>query len=69
MMEMLKSIFRMDEDQCARRVALKYFEVVDPGYYEFESKHVPVLPMKTWKWNYIVLVMLFFHVCSSSYIF
>lgn len=38
MMEMLKSIFRMDEDQCARRVALKYFEVVDPGYYEFESK-------------------------------
>ena len=38
MMEMLKSIFRMDEDQCARRVALKYFEVVDPGYYEFESE-------------------------------
>ncbi|CAG7817051.1 unnamed protein product [Allacma fusca] len=37
MMEMLKSIFRMDEDQCARRVALKYFEVVDPGYYEFET--------------------------------
>ena len=37
-MEMLKSIFRMDEDQCARRVALKYFEVVDPGYYEFESE-------------------------------
>lgn len=40
MMEMLKSIFRMDEDQCARRVALKYFEVVDPGYYEFESKWI-----------------------------
>ena len=38
MMEMLKSIFRMDEDQCARRVALKFFEVVDPGYYEYESK-------------------------------
>jgi hypothetical protein len=37
-MEMLKSLFRMDEDQCARRVALKYFDVVDPGYYEFESK-------------------------------
>lgn len=26
MIEMLKSIFRMDADQCARRVALKYFE-------------------------------------------
>lgn len=36
-MEMLKSLLRMDEDQCARRVALKYFDVVDPGYYEFES--------------------------------
>ncbi len=38
MIEMLKSIFRMDADQCARRVALKYFEYVDPAYYEFESK-------------------------------
>lgn len=38
MMEMLKSILRMDEDQCARRVAQKYLRVVDPDYYEFESK-------------------------------
>ena len=38
MMEMLKSIFRMDEDQCARRITQKYLEVVDPEYYEFESK-------------------------------
>lgn len=37
MMEMLKSILRMDEDQCARRVAQKYLRVVDPDYYEFES--------------------------------
>jgi chitin synthase len=34
---MLKSIFRMDEDQCARRNAQKYLKVVDPDYYEFES--------------------------------
>jgi hypothetical protein len=38
MIEMMKSLFRMDADHCARRVALKYFEYVDPGYYEFESK-------------------------------
>lgn len=37
MMEMLKSILRMDEDQCARRVAQKYLRVVDPDYYEFET--------------------------------
>lgn len=38
MMEFLKSILRLDEDQCARRVAQKYLRVVDPDYYEFESK-------------------------------
>ncbi|XP_054284217.1 chitin synthase chs-2-like isoform X1 [Macrosteles quadrilineatus] len=37
MMEMLKSIMRLDEDQCARRVAQKYLRVVDPDYYEFET--------------------------------
>lgn len=39
MIEFLKSIMRMDEDQCARRVAQKYLRVVDPDYYEFESKY------------------------------
>ena len=38
MMEMLKSLFRMDEDQSARRVAQKYLKVVDNDYYEFESE-------------------------------
>lgn len=38
MIEMLKSIFRMDSDQCARRIARMHFEYNDPGYYEFESK-------------------------------
>lgn len=38
MIEFLKSILRMDEDQCARRVAQKYLRVVDPDYYEFESR-------------------------------
>lgn len=39
MMEMMKSLFRMDEDQSARRVAQKYLKVVDADYYEFESKY------------------------------
>lgn len=34
---MLKSIMRMDEDQCARRNAQKYLRIVDPDYYEFEG--------------------------------
>ncbi|KAJ6636552.1 Chitin synthase chs-2 [Pseudolycoriella hygida] len=37
MIEFLKSIIRLDEDQCARRVAQKYLRVVDPDYYEFET--------------------------------
>jgi len=37
MMTMLKSVLRMDEDQSARRLAQKYFEVVDPDYYELEG--------------------------------
>ncbi|KAI8124665.1 Chitin synthase 8 [Lucilia cuprina] len=37
MIEFLKSIMRMDEDQCARRVAQKYLRIVDPDYYEFET--------------------------------
>ncbi|KAK2724897.1 hypothetical protein QYM36_001381, partial [Artemia franciscana] len=37
MVEMLKSIFRMDEDQSARRVAQKYLKIVDPDYYKFET--------------------------------
>uniref|UniRef100_A0A1I7XD52 chitin synthase n=1 Tax=Heterorhabditis bacteriophora TaxID=37862 RepID=A0A1I7XD52_HETBA len=34
---MLKSIFRLDEDQCARRNAQKYLKIIDPDYYEFEA--------------------------------
>ena len=37
-MQMLKSIFRMDADQCARRIAQEHMDIVDPDYYEFESK-------------------------------
>lgn len=44
MIEFLKSIMRMDEDQCARRVAQKYLRVLDPDYYEFESKLPSPLP-------------------------
>lgn len=37
MRKMLNSIFRMDSDQAARRLAQKYLQVVDPDYYEFEG--------------------------------
>lgn len=40
MMEMLKSILRMDEDQSARRITLKFLNVVDNDYYEFESMYL-----------------------------
>lgn len=38
MVQMLKSVIRMDEDQCARRNAQKYLRVVDPDYFEYEGK-------------------------------
>lgn len=38
MTQLLKSIFRMDSDQSARRNAQKYFGIRDPDYYEFEGK-------------------------------
>lgn len=37
MTQLLKSIFRMDSDQSARRNAQKYFGIKDPDYYEFEG--------------------------------
>jgi chitin synthase len=37
MKQMLKSLFRMDSDQSARRLAQKYFEVVDPDYYKLQG--------------------------------
>lgn len=40
MMEFLKSILRLDEDQCARRMAMKYIKdnEIDQEYYELESE-------------------------------
>lgn len=43
MIEFLKSIFRLDEDQSARRVAQKYLGIVDPDYYELEGKQTRIL--------------------------
>jgi len=37
MKTMLKSVFKMDSDQAARRLTQKYLKVVDPDYYEFEG--------------------------------
>jgi chitin synthase len=33
----LKSVFRLDFDQAARRLAQKHFRIVDPDYYELEG--------------------------------
>jgi chitin synthase len=42
LMEFLKSILRLDEDQCARRMAMKYVqfnkEEIDKDYYDLESE-------------------------------
>ena len=43
MMQFLKSIMRMDEDQSARENAQKYLKVIDPDYYTFESKDIAFL--------------------------
>ena len=37
MLEMLKSVFRVDSDYSARRLSRKYFEIDDPDYYEWET--------------------------------
>ncbi|KAL4217244.1 Chitin synthase 2 [Mactra antiquata] len=37
MTQILKSLFRMDEDQCARRHLQLFFGIRDPDYYEFEA--------------------------------
>merc|ERR1711892_234093 len=37
MMEMLKSLYRIDSDYSARRLSQKYLGVVDPDYYEWET--------------------------------
>lgn len=42
MMEFLKSIFRMDEDQAAHRIVKQYLQYPMEGYYEWES-------MRSWQ--------------------
>lgn len=42
MIEFLKSIIRLDEDQCARRMAKNYL-FKDEGYYELESEYIYIL--------------------------
>ncbi|XP_045180107.2 chitin synthase chs-2-like [Mercenaria mercenaria] len=37
MTQILKSIFRIDKDQCARRNLQLFFAIKDPDYYEFEA--------------------------------
>lgn len=36
--ETIKSIIRMDEEQCARRNAIRFLIESDPDYFEFESE-------------------------------
>ncbi|VDI58932.1 chitin synthase [Mytilus galloprovincialis] len=37
MTQIMKSLFRMDEDQCARRHLQMFLGIKDPDYYEFEA--------------------------------
>jgi chitin synthase len=43
LMEFLKSLLRLDEDQCARRMAMKYIQLnkneIDSEYYDLECKY------------------------------
>ena len=38
MIQLLKSVFRMDADQSARRLAREVFNHDDPDYYDFEGR-------------------------------
>lgn len=42
LMEFLKSIMRLDEDQCARRMAMRYIQLdkneIDKDYYDLEGE-------------------------------
>jgi len=38
MIQLLKSVFRMDTDQSARRLAREVFNHDDPDYYDFEGR-------------------------------
>lgn len=57
MMEFLKSILRLDEDQSAHRLAMKYFgkndDDVDNEYYELESKSIAAHIYEDNKNNYV----------------
>jgi len=59
MIQMLKSVMRMDEDQSARRNAQKYLRIVDPDYYEFEGKPI----------NDLLVVVSLIIVCFLVHIF
>lgn len=49
LLEFLKSLLRLDEDQCARRMAMKYIQLnkndVDSEYYDLECREsLPISP-------------------------
>lgn len=50
MMEFLKSIIRLDGDQCARRLARKYIQsdksYYDDEYYELESRSLEMYTVR-----------------------
>lgn len=52
-MEFLKSILRLDEDQSAHRLAMKYLrkndDDVDNEYYELESKYIWRIYLTWWR--------------------
>lgn len=66
MKEFLKSVMRLDEDQCARRITQTYLHIRDPDFYEYESEFI--VDVDNLQSILIATVLLFF-VCIKSTIF
>lgn len=66
LMEFLKSILRLDEDQCARRMAMKYVQLnkddIDKEYYDLESKYLKSISKGSFTKRslFVWLIILFF---------
>ena len=66
-LESLKSVLRMDEEQCARRNALKFLIEIDPDYFEFESKTKNIIRKQFTQLATANFKQRFFEVSENSY--
>lgn len=60
----LKSILRLDEDQCARRMAMKYIQLnkdeIDSEYYDLEGKNFNQKSLKNqFEVRFIIFIIFF----------